>query len=165
MDRWLNAQRGWRRLLICWLALAPALVDTGLVWSGWGNGQGRATVPTGSVLVHVAIAALAGIPLAALSAVLHRRRQKSRPWAPGLSWRMIAALYVIIIPQCVTSYGDARTWTWQYKHLPHAALFLTVAAGLVLLFWHASYSDKVVRQAKARARAAAQRNEQGVAGD
>jgi hypothetical protein len=58
VDRWLSAQRGWRRLLIAWLILEPALINAGLLWSGWGNIDDQGTVPTGSVLWHVPYRAL-----------------------------------------------------------------------------------------------------------
>jgi hypothetical protein len=151
VDRWLNAQRGWRRLLIGWLVLAPALLDVGLWWSAQGNIDGQATVPTGTVLVHVAIVALVGIPLAAVQVRPPMRRRKSRVLEPGFSWRMIAAMYTLMTSQAVLAYGFTRTLAWQLQHRPYKALFLALAVGGVMLIWNGLYWRKLRRQAEAGA--------------
>lgn len=148
VDRWLNAQRGWRRLLIGWLALAPVLVDFGLLWSSWGNFDDQATVATRSVLVRVAIAALVGVPLADVMTRLQMRWRKSRPWAPQFSWRTIAATYVFMAGACAASYGETRTLAWQHQHLPYRALYISDGAACVLFIWDALYRRKLRRQAE-----------------
>lgn len=155
VDRWLNGQRGWRRLLLAWLVLAPLLLDYGLLWSAHGNIGKRANVPTGSVLVHVAIIAVAGIPLAAAVGWLDRWSRKSRPWAPGLSWRMIAALYVFAASMGADAYGMTRTLVWRNQHLPAKVLLLADAVAGVLFIWNLVYYWKLRRRADADAQPAA----------
>ncbi|HTR94944.1 MAG TPA: hypothetical protein VMI73_24705 [Trebonia sp.] len=159
MDRldWrLTAQRGWRRLLIGWLVFVPVFLDAGLLWSGSGNLDDQATVPAGSVLPRVAIAALAGIPLAAVLVWLLMRRRKSRPWEPVFSWRMIAGLYVFMTGACAAAYGDTRTLAWRRQHLlPLRALLLLDALAGALYVWNALYCRKLRRQAEAGAQTAA----------
>ena len=150
VDRWLNAQRGWRQLLIGWLAIAPALLDGGLWWSAWGN-IGDTTVPTGTVLLRVAIVALAGIPLAAGQVRPLKRSRKSRAWDRGFSWRMISAMYILMADWGVLAYRDTRTLAWQQQHRPFPALFLALAAGGVMLTWNRLYWRKLRRQAEASA--------------
>jgi hypothetical protein len=147
VDRWLNAQRGWRRLLIGWLFVAPVAVDAGLLWSGSGNLDDQGTVPTGSVLLRVAIAVLVAIPVAAVLVRLQLRILKSRPWNPGFSWRMIAAMYVLMTGMDVVVYGDTRTLAWRHQHVPYNAIFLADAAFFVLVIWNALYLRKLRRQA------------------
>ena len=151
VDRWLNAQRGWRRLLTGWLVLAPALADLGLWWSAYGNFDGNATVPTGTLLLRVAIAALAGIPLAAMQVRPPKRRRKSRAWEPGYSWRRITAMYILMTELGVLAYGSTRTLAWQQQHRPYKALFIALAVSGVMLIWHWRYYGKVRRQAEAAA--------------
>jgi hypothetical protein len=151
VDRWLNAQRGWRRLLICWLYFAPVFVDEGLLWSGWGNIANDATVPTGAVLLRVGIAALAGVQLAAVLVRLQMWGRKSRPWAPGFSWRMTVAIYVLMAGMGAQAYGDTRPWAWQHQHLPHRAIFLALAVAGVMLIWNLLYWRRLQRQAEAGA--------------
>jgi hypothetical protein len=155
VDRWLNVQRGWRRLLVGWLFFAPLFVDAGFLWSGWGNLDDQATVPTGSVLVRVVIALVAGIPLVAVLVRLQTRRRKSRPWEPGFSWRLFAAMYVFMAGAGAESYGETRTWVWRHQHLPFKALILSNAVACVLGIWNARYYRKLRRQAEADAQAAA----------
>jgi hypothetical protein len=158
VDRWLNAQRGWRRLLIGWLAIAPALLLMGLWWSAWGNIDADVTVPIGTVLLRVAIVAVAGIPLAAVQVRPLRRRRKSRPWEPGFSWRMIAGMYVMMTGWGVSTYGNTRTLAWQQHqhHLLSGALLLSVVGYGVMLIWNGRYYRKLRRQAEADAQAAGQ---------
>jgi hypothetical protein len=156
VDRWLNAQRGWRRLLVGWLVTAPALVVMGLWWSGWGNIDSGTTVPTGAVLLHVAIAALAGIPLMAVQVWPRRRRRKSRAWEPRFSWRMIVGMDTLMTGMGVLAYANTRTLAWQQHqhHLVSAALFVSLVVDGVMLIWNGLYSRKLRRQAGASARAA-----------
>ena len=154
LDRWLDGQRGWRTVLISWLVIAPWLVNLGLLWSAWGNFDDRGTVPTGSVLVRVAITAVAGIPLAAVQVRRQRRSRKRRPWAPALSWRVIAADYVLAGWLCAQSYGMTRTLVWRHQHLSFKALFLAYAVAGALLLWNAVYYRKLRRRAEADAQAA-----------
>jgi len=149
VDRWLNAQRGWRRALIFWLYFAPWFVDLGLLWSAWGNLDDQGTVPTGSVLVHVAIAAVVGIPLAAVQVRVQLWVRKRRPRAPVLSWRIIAAIYVFAGCACAQSYGMTRTLVWQHQHLSFKALLLSYAVAGALLIWNAVYCRKLRRQVEA----------------
>jgi hypothetical protein len=155
VDRWLNAQHSWRRILIAWLVFAPPFLSLGLLWSAWGNFDDQRTVPTGSVLLHVGIAALASIPLAAFRVRSGSRRRKSRPWEPLFSWRMIVGMDGIMITQAFLLYGETRTLTWRHQHLPFTALYLADTAGLILLVWHGRYLRKLRRQAEADPQAAA----------
>lgn len=148
MDRWLNAQRGWRRLLIGWLYLAPMSLVAGLMWSAWGNVGNDTTVPTGTVLLHVVIAVLAGVPLVVVVLRLQMWGQKSRPWAPGFSWRMTVAMYVFMAGMGAQAYGDTRTWAWQRKHLPYKVIFPAIVVYGVMLIWHLLYWRKLRRQAE-----------------
>lgn len=155
-DRWLNEQVGWRRLLIGWLVIAPALVDAGLWWSAGENLDGNATVPTGTVLLRVAIAVLAGSPLAALQVRPWRRRRKSRAWEPRFSWRTIVAMHALMVGTGVLAYGNTRTLAWQQPqhHRVSGALFVALAVDGVLLIWNGLYSRKLRRRAEADAQAA-----------
>lgn len=119
------------------------------MWSGSGNFDSDKTVPTGTVLIHVVIAAVAGIPLAAVLVRLLTWQVKSRPWAPTFSWRMTAATYVSMAGLGVQAYGDTRTWAWQHQHLPYQALFLSPVAYAALFAWHGLYHRKLRRQAEA----------------
>ena len=151
VDHWLNAQRGWRRLLIGWLYLAPTFLDAGLLWSGWGNIEGDATVPTGTVVLRVVIAALAGVPLAPVLVRLQMWGRKSRPWTSGFSWRMTVGIYILMAGMGAQAYGDTRTWAWQREHLPYKAIFLVLAVSGVMLIWNLLYWRKLRRQAEAAA--------------
>jgi hypothetical protein len=147
VDRWLSAQRGWRRLLIGWLILEPAFINAGLLWSGWGNIDDQGTVPTGSLLGHVAITSLAGVLLVDMQQRLgQRRRRKSRPWEPAFSWRSIGFIYSLMIGTCAETYGDTRTLAWRRHHEPFTVvLFLIIAAG-GLMIWNWIYLRKLKRR-------------------
>lgn len=149
VDRWLNVQRGWRRLVIGWLVFAPVFLDVGLLWSSWGNRNDQGTVPTGSVLAHVAIALAVGIPLAAVLVAAQVRVQKIRPWTPWVSWRMIVGLYVFMAGNCAATYGETRTLTWQHQHVPDNVLYLADAVFFLLVLWTVLYYRKLRRQAEA----------------
>jgi hypothetical protein len=152
VDRWLNAQRGWRRTLIAWLYLAPMLLDFGLMWSAYGNLDNGATVPAGSVLVHVAIVGLAGIPLSAVLAGLQRWSAKSRPWAPLISWRVIIAVYLYVGGMCAQAYGMTRTLVWRHQHISYKMVLLSGVVAGVLLIWNLLYYRRLRRRAEAEAK-------------
>jgi Ca2+/Na+ antiporter len=154
VDRWLNAQRGWRRLLTGWLFLAPAAVNAGLLWSSWGNANDQGTVATGSVLLRIAVAVLAAVPLAAVLMRLQLRRLRSRPWEPRFSWRMFVAMYVFMTGVSISVYGDTRTLAWRQRHPSYNTLYLADAVFIVLLIWNGLYYRELRRRAAAEAQAA-----------
>ena len=93
--------------------------------------------------------AAAGIPLAAVQVRLQRRSRKRRPWAPTLSWRVIAATYVYAGWLCAQSYGMTRTLVWRHQHFSFKVLLLGYAVAGALLIWNAVYNRKLRRQAEA----------------
>lgn len=153
VDRWLNAQHGRRRLYIGLLIMLPALVNAGLWWSGWGNYDEQRNMPTGRVLLHVAIVVLVGLAVAAAVERLARRKRKARPPAPAANWRWIAGLEATMTGQAIMAYGSTRTLASQHRLLPYAALLLL--AGGVLLALHGIYARKLRRQARAAGEGAA----------
>jgi hypothetical protein len=154
VDRWLSAQHGWRRLLIGWFVFAPVFLGGGLLWSGSGNLDDRGTVAAGSILLRVAIAALAGIPLAAVLLWLQTRRPKSRPWAPLFSWRLVVGFYVFMAGVCTGAYGETQTLAWRRQHVSFKAILLADAMFFAMVIWNTSYYRKLRRRAEADAQAA-----------
>ncbi len=108
-------------------------------------------MPTGTVLLRVAIAAMAGIPLAAMQVRRQLRRRKTRAWEPWFSWRAIAGMYSLQAGLGVLAFGDTRTLAWQQQHRSVKAVFLALAVSGVLLIWNGLYWRKLRRQAEAGA--------------
>ena len=141
VDLWLNAQRGWRRVLLCWLQAGPAIVWVGVgVREVWAMGD---RAPAGP-LTFGAASALISLPVACMLAVVSDRRVRRSPggaW-PLLSWRaMTWGLSLALCGAAVAEalYGFAPWSAWAHRHghdIGWAVLSFTVAF-LVLTFYAA----------------------------
>jgi hypothetical protein len=124
LDRWLNAQRGERRLLLLWLDGYPlGLVLSDALWAWWAfkGDAGR------TFLGATAVALLAAIPMAFVMSGLYSLRitqMRSKPgkiW-PRLSWRGLALRFLSggVVVLYLINVADK-----QYGR-PHPALLTTI---------------------------------------
>ena len=83
LDRWLNAQRGKRRLLLLWLdAYPPGFLLSDVLWAWWAfkGDTGR------TILGATAVALLAAIPMVFVMSGLHSLRIGQMHGKPGKVW-------------------------------------------------------------------------------
>ena len=151
VDRWLNTQRGWRRVFVAWVTIAPIGLGSGALWATWRE----EAVGTGVVGLRVAVGVLAALPVAVLLLRLGLWRvRKSRPWYPPFSWRTMAYLYSFMAGMTTSVYGSDQILAGRH-HDSFKPFALLMGAALVFLVWDALYSRKLRRRAEADARAAA----------
>lgn len=138
VDQWLNAQRGWRRFLLCWVQAGPAIVWVGVcVRELWAMGD---RAPAGP-LTFGAASALIALPVSCMLAVVSDRRMRRSPggaW-PLLSWRAMTwglslALCGAVL-EALYRYAPWSHWAHQHHHdIGWVVLAFTVAF-LALTFY------------------------------
>jgi len=131
VDFWLNAQRGWRRFLLCWVQAGPAIVWLGVcVRELWAMGD---RAPAGP-LTFGAASALIALPVSCMLAVVSDRRMRRSPggaW-PLLSWRAMTwglslALCAAVV-EVLYKYAHWSHWAHQYRQdIGWVTLAFTVA--------------------------------------
>jgi hypothetical protein len=137
VDHWLNAQRGWRRYLLCWLQVGPAIVWIGVcVREVWAMGD---RAPAGP-LAFGAASALIALPVACLLAVVSDRRARRSPgtaW-PLLSWRAmtwgIALAFGGAVVEVLYGHAPGSGWARQHRHDIGWGVLAFTAAFLAMTF-------------------------------
>lgn len=140
LDTWLNAQRGWRRLLLIAVAgYAPTVMVGFYSWlclGPWAGGTFRG--PTLSAIAICAILAVpAAVGLSAVGAMLYarqarnpRRKQASPPF---LMWRM-AALFWLMFTSPLSATFAAYQGSSTASHRVLGGLQLISAVAVITLF-------------------------------
>jgi hypothetical protein len=144
MDRWLNAQRGWRRLLVAWVFVAPLGVFAGVTWAAHA-GHVVGTVPFD---LAVAAGVLACLPVTALLLrVGWGKSSKSRPWYPAFSWRWIAYMYCQDSVFIVLMYNTFQpsAW-WRHHHHSFKTFAFMFGPATVFFAWNMIYARKLRRR-------------------
>lgn len=139
LDAWLNAQRGWRRLVLTVMAEYPLTIALGYV--------ARLIIAFESPIstldsAAIAVLALPGaIAVGSLMAALHARRaqnsRRKRGQPPFFVWRQIAAMWVLLGYLPTRMLLGQRIPTWMLLGQPpfrsDEVLALIVSSGYFVL--------------------------------
>jgi hypothetical protein len=143
LDTWLNAQRGWRRLL---LMIATWYGSTLCLCCGvWGLSTSEFTLPTLDAIV-IAVLAIPGAVCIGLVMVANYarhtrspRRKKGQP--PFLMWRTTVGVWLLSFELLITVFMPLH-----WRHKPVFVLAMILLAGyLLLLVETRRYTDRFTR--------------------
>jgi hypothetical protein len=140
LDTWLNAQRGWRRLL---LMIATWYGSTLVLCCGvWGLSTSEFTLPTLDAIVIAVVAipgtVCIGLALAANYARRTRspRRKKGQP--PFLMWRTAVGVWLLSFELLITVFMPLH---WRHKPVFVLAMIF-LGAYFLLLVETLRYTDR-----------------------
>jgi hypothetical protein len=146
LDTWLNAQRGWRLLLVRCVVSAPVGLAGGALWSQRVTFD-PATPQVRALAARMALCTAASFLLAALTllppAWRGPARRPDRPWP---TWRLIAYLYSFFAGFVVMAYEQAEPLPWRWHNgwvFPVQLALLGVS--FVMFVWNMHYLGRLRR--------------------
>lgn len=154
LDRWLNAQRGPRRLLLLWLDGMPLAVAVSIMLWGWLVVDNVAGADTSGLRAAVVVATILAVPFGLLLSGLQSLALRSPGKDPGqlyprFSWRRSVFLALI---ELAPAYGFMYSASGQQlPRMPLLLSMLPVAAAAVMAFWETRYRKRAARNRLARA--------------
>jgi hypothetical protein len=147
LDTWLNAQRGWRLVLVRCVVLAPFGLVGGAMWSDEVTFD-PATPQVRAMVARMALCTAASFLLAALTLLPPAWRSPARrPDRPWPTWRLIAYLYTFVAALLVAAYEQAEPETWGWHNHDRVLLLQLALVGvsLVMFVWNARYLSRLRR--------------------
>jgi hypothetical protein len=130
LDTWLNAQRGWRRLL---LMIATWYGSTLCLCGGvWGLSTSEFTLPTLDAIVIAVVAVpgtvCIGLALAANYARRTRSPKRKKGQPPFLMWRTAVGIWLLTFGLLITIFMPSH-----WRHKPVLVLAVIFLGGYFLL--------------------------------
>jgi hypothetical protein len=152
IDTWLNAQRGWRLLLVRCAAAPPAGLAGGALWSQYMT-LDAATPQVRSLLARLALCTAASFLLAALTLLPPAWRGPARgPDRRWPTWRLLAYLYSFFAAFVLMAYEQAEPLSWRrHNGWVFPVELALLGASMLMMAWNWRY---LARQRRLRERGA-----------
>jgi hypothetical protein len=141
-DTWLNAQRGWRLLLVRCLAFAPFGLCLGNLWSDLVTVDPPATPQVRVMAARMALSVAASFLVTALTLVPPAWRAGARrPGRASPTWRLTAALYSFGGAFVAWAYEAAEPSAWRdhYNGRVFLLAFPLISIFLAMSLWNARH--------------------------